>query len=162
MWVGTTRQDYELSGGAVRHKASGIALSLPASVPFNTTPNPHVLSLPGEPAFAARLLIWYMSSDGRAHKMGEPYRTAAECERFRRRFGALSKLQSIAYDAPGVRFPWDADLVGVLCDLYFVSTDLAGFFNGGQAYPDVLDLEALELPSGLRGRVSNRFAALQP
>lgn len=162
MWAGTASLDYEFAGGAVRHKPTGIALGLPDSVPFNTTPNPHVLSLTGEPTLAARLLIWNIPNSRRAREMGEPYKTVGDFERFRRRFGALGKLQSIAYDAPSVRFPWDAGLVEVLCDLYFVSIDFPGFFNGGKPYPDVLELNALELPASLRGRVSNRFAALQP
>ena len=162
MWAGMTSPDYELVGNTVRHKPSGMSLSLPASVQFNTTPNPHVLSLPSDPALAARLLILDMSSNGRAREMGEPYETAAERERFRRRFGALSKLQSIAYDAPGGRFPWDARLVEALCDLFFVKNDLLGYYKGGQPYPDVLELNALELPASHRGRVSNRYAALQP
>lgn len=156
MWAGMTSPDYEFAGGAVRHKPSGIALSLPDPVPFNTTPNPHVLSLPGKPTLAARLLIWNVPGSRHARDLGEPYETAGDIERFRRRFGALGKLQSIAYDAPGARFPWDAGLVRVLCDLYFVSTDFPGFYNGGQAYPDVLELNAAELPAELRGTVVNR------
>lgn len=157
MWAGLTSPDYEFAGGAVRHKASGIALSLPDPVPFNTTPNPHVLSLPGKPIPIAWLLIWNIPNSGRARQMGEPYETAGDRERFRRRFGALSELQSITYAAPNVSFPWDAGLVEVLCDLYFVSIDFPRFFNGREAYPDVLELEALELPAGLRGRVTNKY-----
>jgi hypothetical protein len=160
MWAGMTSNDYSTVDDKVLHQPTGLTLQWPAAVQWTVTPGPYVLA-PASPArwLAADLYINEISEAGRAYQMKLPSSTYDDLLRFRRRIGRLSKVERIfpPVNASGP-VPWNADLIGIVANLFFVSTDLSGYALGHSAFPDKLEFAAPGLPPALRRTVVNPFA----
>lgn len=158
MWKEMTSVDYEFASGGYTHKPTGMQLVRPESVPHGDTPGPFLLTFGTVAGGAVELHVRRVMNLVRARHMGEPFESAADAERFRRRFGELSKVEHIVFRVADGNAVWDRNLIDTVTILFFLYMDLDGFLNGRAAYPDVLEWNAPELPAELRGAIMNKYA----
>jgi hypothetical protein len=158
MWAGMTSDEIELVERSMVHHPSGLSLKLPPAVQYTAPPGPYVLA-PASPArWLAELYIDEISDMGRAYQMKLPSSTSDDLDRFRRRFGSLSKVERVVpVNAEGA-IPWDPELITIIAKLYFVKKDYGGYLMGHPAFPDKLEFCAPGIPPALRRTVVNPFA----
>jgi hypothetical protein len=158
MWTGMTTSEYRSANGKMLHQPTGITLQWPAAVQWTVTPGPYLVA-PAPPArWLAELHINRIPDAGRAYQMRQPCSTVQDHDRFRRRFGSFSTVERLLPMDDGGSVPWDADLIIIVANLFFVSTDLGGYNYGHPAFPDKLEFAPPQLRASLRRTVVNPFA----